>query len=465
MSEENSAPSGPIRITWEEANSAHVDDLLKRQMSMRGDPGVTRDRRQKWYYQNWIVLALAGMLGAFLAWAIIEPFFDDEIYIQGTISHLVITDSFTHEINLGREKDIEIAHAIVGSCEVNGQKILLLETLRETGPHGRARHADFGSLHNGDPVGFYVEFYQGPQTDVALALFVVKSPPPQSASRAAMTLPQLEARRSAASLLMFPTVAGLIGLLIGAVDGIVCRLPRRALLSGAIGLVVGFVGGFVIHFLGNIVYEPLHELAMRQMSGDSFGPFAFLVQMVARSLAWCLIGVAMGLGQGIALRSSRLLIYGLVGGLIGGLFGGLFFDPIDLILLGANKPSAAWSRLIGFMVIGLSVGAMIGLVELLARDAWLRMTQGPLAGKEFLIFKETMMIGSAPSSDLYLFNDAQVAKHHATIRAVGDEIEIERRDAAYAVLLNNRPITRARLRHGDNVTIGRATFVFQRRKS
>ncbi len=458
--------SGAIRITKEEATSAHVDDLLKRQMSLRGEPGVTRDRKQKWYYQNWIVLGLAGMLGAFLAWCVIEPFFDDELYIQGTISHLEITDTFTHEITLGRDKNMELRNAVVGSCEINGQKVLLLETLRAIGPHGRATHVDFGKLKNGDPVGLYVEFHQGPQLDIALALFLVQAPPPQSPSRAAMTLPQLEARRSAASLLIFSVVAGLIGLVVGAVDGIVCRLPRRALLSGAIGLAVGCIGGLIFHFVANIVYEPLHAMALRQMTGDgSFGAFAFLVQMIGRSIAWCLVGAAMGLGQGIALRSGRLLVYGLIGGVLGGLFGGLLFDPIDLILLGSDKPSAAVSRLIGFMVIGLGVGGMIGLVELLARDAWLRMTQGPLSGKEFLIFKDTMTIGSAPNSDLYLFNDPLVAKHHATIRAVGDEIEIERRDSTYAVLLNNRPVTRARLRHGDNVTVGRATFVFQRRKS
>ena len=32
------------------------------------------------------------------------------------------------------------------------------------------------------------------------------------------------------------------------------------------------------------------------------------------------------------------------------------------------------------------LGAMIGIVELLARDTWLRMTQGPLSGKEFILF-------------------------------------------------------------------------------
>jgi hypothetical protein len=232
-----------------------------------------------------------------------------------------------------------------------------------------------------------------------------------------------------------------------------------------VGLVVGFIGGFLCSIFANLAYAPLTHLAQEQMGrGGMFSGFGFLVQMAGRSLAWALAGTAMGLGQGIALRSGRLLVYGFVGGIVGGLFGGMLFDPIDLILLGPDKPSAHWARLVGFVVIGLSVGGMIGLVELLARDAWLRMTQGPLTGKEFLIFKDVMTIGSSPRSDLYLFNDPQVARQHAIIRATADECEIEARDTAAPVLLNNRPVQKARLRHGDNVTIGRATFVFQRRK-
>jgi hypothetical protein len=160
----------------------------------------------------------------------------------------------------------------------------------------------------------------------------------------------------------------------------------------------------------------------------------------------------------------RLLIYGLLGGVIGGLLGGFLFDPIDLLLLGNHRPDATWSRLIGFAVIGLSVGAMIGIVELLARDAWLRMTQGSLAGKEFLIFKDIMNLGSSPRSDIYLFNDPLVAPDHAILRAVGDECEIETRHRDNRVLLNNRPVQHARLRHNDQVLIGRTLFVYEKRK-
>src|SRR5262249_14304285 len=157
----------------------------------------------------------------------------------------------------------------------------------------------------------------------------------------------------AAGLMLFALVAGMIGLFIGAADGLVCRLPRRALLCGIVGLFVGLVGGFIASLFGGLVYSPLTALAMKQGDGGGFGSLGFTIQLVGRSLAWGFTGLAMGLGQGLALRSNRLLLYGLIGGVVGGLLGGLFFDPIDLILLGgAGKPSAHWSRLIGIAMIG-----------------------------------------------------------------------------------------------------------------
>jgi hypothetical protein len=461
---ENS-PGNIIRITKEEATSGHVDDMLKRQMSMRGDPGVTRDRRRKWYFQNWLLFALAGGLGALVAWAIIEPFFDDEVYVQGPVTDLDLSDGLGDRVSDGN-REVTLRMPTEGSFKIHGEKIYLMAGVHEIDANGRTRRLDLKTLREGATVGVYSEYLAGARLELAIARFVVRDPPPQSKARAQMTMGQLASRSGAAGMLLFPLVAGMIGLFVGSADGLVCRLPRRALLSGAVGLLVGCVGGLVCSLLANLAYAPVHELAQRQAGAESatLNAFGFVLQTVGRALAWCLAGTAMGLGQGIALRSPRLLIYGLIGGILGGLFGGMLFDPVDLILLGADKPSAHWSRLIGFMVIGASVGGMIGLVELLARDAWLRMTQGPLTGKEFLLFKDVMAIGSSPRSDIYLFNDAQVAKQHAVIRAMGDECEIEARDSAAPVLLNNRPVQRARLRHGDNVTIGRTAFVFQRRK-
>lgn len=459
-------PDRTIHITREEALSDHVEDMLKRQMSLRGDPGVTRDRQRNWFYQNWFVFAIVGALGAFVAWAILEPFFDDLLYFQGVITATSQPQNQS-ERNASDDDDFESPQHIISTITIRDEKIILTPSTKEILADGSYVRARPGDLKEGETVGVYVEFLHRRERSLAIAGFVVHSPPAQPPAQAKLSLEQLKSRQTAVGMLLFPLVAGLIGLFVGAADGMVCRLPRRALLCGLVGLIVGFVGGFICSLVANIVYAPLTELAAKQ-GGDSesaLSTLGFVIQVGGRSFAWCLAGMAMGLGQGIALRSKRLLLYGLLGGIVGGLLGGLLFDPIDLILLGPDKPSAHWSRLVGFVVIGLSVGGMIGLVELLARDAWLRMTQGPLAGKEFLIFKDVMNVGASPRSDIYLFNDPLVAGQHAILRAQGEECEVETCQSSHPVLLNNRPITRARLRHGDNVTIGRTAFVFQQRKS
>lgn len=456
---------GLIRISSDDANSSEVDDFLKRQMSLRGEPGVTRDHGRKWYYQSWFVFMIVGAIGAITAWALLEPFFDDMPYIQGPITQLQTEEGPPLKITRGN-RTREIRHPVAGSLIVNGEKIYLLHSAREIRADGTKHRLDLGSLKEGQVIGVYSEYLSSNDEDLAIGHFIDLAPKPQSPARAKMTLQRLHSRSAAAGMLLFPLVAGLIGLFVGAADGLICRLPRRAILCGLIGLLVGIVGGFVCSIAAEIAYAPLSQLAMSVEDEASSGlsTFGFIIQMFGRSLAWCLAGIAMGLGQGIALRSKRLLIYGLLGGIVGGLFGGLLFDPIDQILLGPDKPSAHISRLIGFGVIGASVGAMIGVVEILARDAWLRMTQGPLTGKEFLLFKDIMKVGSSPRSDIYLFNDQLVAPDHAIIRAVGDECEIEVSQRSHPVLVNNATIRRSRLRHGDNVTIGRTVFVFQRRK-
>ena len=466
MPEENQIQTdNVIRITKEEAAGSHVEDLLRRQMSMRGEAGVARDRR-KWYYQNWFVFMIVGALAAIAAWAIIEPNFEDMLYVQGPIgdvdARVEMPSSFS-----GGEEVFKWRVSGQGRITIGHDEIWLADDTRELRPDGSKPAIDASALSRDQEIGVYVEYHSLGMHSMAVARFIVLSPPKWPEGRPHLDFQRLQARKTAAGLLLFPVVAGFIGLAIGAVDGAICRLARRALLGGLIGLFAGFVGGFISSIIANLAYAPLHKLAMAQIIPGPGGitTFAFLVQTTGRALAWSLAGMAMGLGQGISLRSGRLLLYGLVGGVIGGLLGGMLFDPIDLLLLGADKPSAHWSRMIGIAIIGMGVGGMIGLVELLARDAWLRMSEGPLAGKEFLLFKDNMQIGSSPRSDIYLFNDPQVSPQHATLRMVGDDCELEARTPQTLVLLNNRPVGRTRLRHGDQIGIGRTVFVFQKRKT
>ena len=453
-----------IRITHDEAMSSHVDDLLIRQKSFEGDTRITH-RPVKWYYRNWFVFMIAGAFAAIVAWGIFEPFLDDCFYIQGMIEDMYISESMPiRHISMNQNVDDKIFRP--SWIRIRDQKIWLYPGILELNSDGTKSELDLSKISKNQEVGIYLDYKSIGGEGFALASFIDLSPPDNPPRKAFLSLDQLNARHIAAGLLVFPLVAGFIGLAIGSIDGMICRLFRRALWAGFIGFLVGFIGGFFAAILAGFIYVPINRLALREIMGSSYSmtAFGFFLQMVGRTIAWGIAGMAMGLGQGIALRSKRLFVHGLLGGIIGGLLGGLLFDPIDIVLIGMNKPSSHWSRLIGIAIIGASVGFMIGIVELLARDAWLRMTAGPLAGKEFLIFKDVMKIGASPRSDIYLFNDSMVADYHALIRAVGDQCEIENQDERNPVLLNNRMIKNARLHQGDRITIGQTSFIFERRQ-
>lgn len=454
----------PLVISREEANSRHVDDLLQRQMALRGETVFASAPERRWYYQNWLIFSIVGLLAAIGAWALLEPSFEDFFYIQGPIESIELGEALSPSGAAAAPSEQNVYGQ--GWLTIRGQKVWLVPGIRETKGTRIEGFHDPGTLEVGKEAGVFTKYFEGNGHEIAIAYFIDPKPAKPASEKAKTPLRDQERSHRTAGLLMFAVVAAMIGLGIGAMDGIVCRVPKRAIVGGLVGALVGFVGGLVSGVVANVLYLPLntaaeHQLASASSSAQSVG---FLLQMIARMFAWTLAGAAMGLGQGIALRSKKLLSYGFLGGIIGGMLGGLLFDPLDMVVLGADRVGAEWARLIGFAVIGAAVGAMIGIVELLTRDAWLRMIEGPLAGKEFLLFRDVMNIGASPKSEIYLFNDPKVAQTHATIRVVGDECEITARDRVQPLLVNGQQVRTSRLRHGDRIHIGDTSFLFEQRQ-
>jgi hypothetical protein len=187
--------------------------------------------------------------------------------------------------------------------------------------------------------------------------------------------------------------------------------------------------------------------------------------MISRSIAWAILFIAVGLGPGIALKSKKMAMNGFVGGMIGGAIGGLLFDPINYFISGGTMmKSAGLSRAIGFTVVGACAGLMIGLVETLAKEAWLLMTAGPLKGKQFIIYRNPTLIGSSPRCDVYLFKDPAVTEVHAAIHLVRDGYELEDKATQSGTFVNNVQIKKKRLVNGDQIRIGSALFVYSEKE-
>lgn len=267
------------------------------------------------------------------------------------------------------------------------------------------------------------------------------------------------------SFLLFPTVAAGIGLLLGMVEGLVCRNPARAATSALVGLGIGFIAGCVALFAAGIVFMTLLSLAVSvgPPASDTGLPrgFGFLLLMMGRGAAWAIAAIAAGIGQGIALRDKKIVLNGVIGAVLGGLAGGMLFDPIYVML--SSPESAAASRAVGFAMIGILVGLFIGLVENWTKTAWLLMKAGPLAGKQFILFRNPTVVGSSPKCDIYLFKDAAIEPRHALIHDRGGRFEIEDAGSADGTYVNGRPIKKHVLGAGDQIVIGKTVLEFSLR--
>src|SRR5436305_195891 len=78
---------------------------------------------------------------------------------------------------------------------------------------------------------------------------------------------------------------------------------------------------------------------------------------------------------------------GLVGGWAGGFVGGLLFDLLGAVVMMATTDTGTLNRFVADLVVGLSIGLMVALVEVAAKTAWLVALSGKRAGTQFILSK------------------------------------------------------------------------------
>ena len=234
-------------------------------------------------------------------------------------------------------------------------------------------------------------------------------------------------------------------------EPIVTRNLHGSIVNGSIGALLGLIGGLLVSLFLNSLYQ---GLGGGQLSLDEKPNLATLI--FARSVAWGVLGLFMSAAPGIVMRNWKKLVVGLAGGLIGGLLGGLLFDPI-----GMATESGLLSRLIGIMVIGVAAGVATGLIENAAKLGWLRVTAGLITGKQFILYRNPTYIGSSPQCEVYLFKDPQIHSRHAAVHVVPGGFDLEDQGLEHRHSGEWSPVSRVRLRAGDQIQIGSTCFTFQ----
>ncbi len=255
--------------------------------------------------------------------------------------------------------------------------------------------------------------------------------------------------RSWGNFLMIPGIITLMCMAFGISESTVERSLKKALLRGILALPLGILLGFIFDMMANMIFNTLVRISY-EAGAQTYKNPAF---WVSRGIAWMVFGAAGGVVYGIVGQSSKKGQYGVLGGALGAGLGGVLFDPISM----ATHVGSV-SRAVGFALVGVATGIGMGLVESALKDRWLYVVAGPLAGKQFILYKSQTTIGSKQESDIYLFKDPNILPQHAVITLSGARVMLQ---ATGPVQWAGQQVNSRVLQDGDLLQLGRYAFRYK----
>jgi len=256
-------------------------------------------------------------------------------------------------------------------------------------------------------------------------------------------------------LLSVPLTGGILGLFIGAAVGAMDallnavgfqRVPRVLLC-----MTIGMVGGVLSSLLGQLLHQ-----------------FLWVPVVVGWMLTGMCIGASIGMYDWLqALRANedasipfKKVANGIIGGLLGGLIGGLPYEYFrDISALSRSGLT------ISLVCLGTSIGLMIGLAQVVLKEAWLKIEAGFRVGREVMLSKEVTTIGRAETCDIGLFRDNTIERFHARILLRNHRYVLEDQESAAGTYLNNQRLGKpAGLKNGDLIRVGNCELRFGERQ-
>jgi hypothetical protein len=415
---------GKITISWDELRTRKVEQRLDQMMAVRRNreyadltdaPEQPKIKKLQGLWYNTIVyMSVFGLLGGLLAW--------------GAGETLHFKDSARREVAEMMQGVQQIRNAAEAKKITESEKATYLDELARSG-----RRNPYFMVYMDDSLS---------QTDREARIKAIAA--------------RDRKKQFISDVLAFGVSGMLIAIFLSIAEPAVSRNLPGSIVNGSVGATMGLIGGVVVALFAERLYHLL---------GGSDGSIATQKQMLARVAQWAVVGLFLTLAPGILMRNPKKLMIGALGGIVGGVVGGLLFDPVALWTEGMSfSRHINVSRLIGLSAIGLVAGAASGLIENAAKSGWLKVTQGLIAGKQFILYRNPTFIGSAPENQIYLFKDPQVGRRHAAIHIVQGGFEIEDLPLGVATLMNGRTISDRGCKNGDQVQVGGTRFLFQEKQ-
>lgn len=254
-----------------------------------------------------------------------------------------------------------------------------------------------------------------------------------------------------------------LGVALIAWDGLEARNASKIWMSLARGLPIVVGGGALGGALAQQIYYPFVRSAVKNALARA-GSSDEAVRMVQNSLrfpraiAFMLVGLCIGAGLGVVYRSWRRAQNGLIGGAVGGFIGGLMFDWVGQAF---HRNSGALSRAVALMITGVLIGLAVGAVDVLRKQAWLHIVSGGMAGKQFIIFRDRCVIGSGGDADVTLIKDPSIAPSHVELSLTpGGGARFRSLAPHLPVALNGVPAAEGTLSDGSLLQVGKTVLQF-----
>ncbi len=240
-------------------------------------------------------------------------------------------------------------------------------------------------------------------------------------------------------------------------SGTFSKVGKALLIGLPSAIVISLIMGLIANAIYGAMVESLYERLVNQGLSPNQDAFwtAFANQNhLNRGLAWMLIGLGAGLAVGISsLAWKRILVAG-AGGLVGGFLGGFLFDFFT---------GEAAAQVVGLIVTGLAVGVGIGLMEQATKTSWLEIVQGGMAGKQFILFKPQITLGSSPAADVTLIKDPAIPGVAARISRRGSSVTITSLEPQNPISVNGQAAQTIRLEEGAVIGLGATRVRYRER--
>ena len=244
-------------------------------------------------------------------------------------------------------------------------------------------------------------------------------------------------------------VGGVMGGFFGSIESITLSKRGSIIPSVFMGSIIGIFGGLIGFLIGQGVLSLVVDYSLSSQIFTNWGI------PISRITGWTCLGLFIGSVEGIRSMSWIKIKVGIAGGLIGGLLGGLSLEFLRLLI-----PEIMYARLVGLLIMGTLIGVFYSLIEHRYSNGVLKLLNGKLKNKEFLIVNKLTKIGSSGQSDILLKDYTGIADFHAEIFSRNNKILIANLDSKSPVIVNEYRIKEHLLKYEDIIHIGTAKLLF-----